>query len=98
MSAQYQTPFNTEAKEDEGMLAIQAIEATVQDIMRRNGFSAEASAEQMVRFARGYAELYMPLRSTTAVQQKIQTMVDSLLKETCLTTDEINDLILMVNL
>jgi hypothetical protein len=88
---------NAQKKENDGMIAIDYIEETVADIMRRNGYTQERAAQQMTHFAKGYVECAVPTQSTTAVQKKIWAMISTLLKITCLTKSEIDDLIVMVN-
>jgi phage-related tail protein len=97
MTMNTHAPISEEQKEKDGMIAIQTIEETVADIMRRNGYNAARAAQQMTHFAKGYAQCALSTQSTTAVQKKMQAMIDDLLETTCLTPKEIDDLIVMVN-
>jgi hypothetical protein len=92
-----QKQYNEIAKENDGMIAINTIEETVANIMHCNGYTQERAAQQMIHVAKGYVECAVPTQSTTAVQKKIWAMISTLLKTTCLTKSEIDDLIVMVN-
>jgi len=95
MSAQVYTS-TAEQKENDGMLAIQAIEATVADLTRHNGVNAHRAAELMSRYAQGRYNAYLPTAQTTAIRQKIVALIQRLQAETSLTRSEIKDLIRMV--
>lgn len=95
MSAQHVDAFA--GKEDEGLIAIDRIEETVQDIMRRNGYSAERAAEEMSIFAHGHSHLFLHSKASQAVVDKIAAMVEDIIQETGLRRSEINALIQMIN-
>lgn len=95
MSAQHVDAFA--GKEDAGLIAIDMIEETIEDIMRRNGYSTERAAEEMSTFAHGHSHLYLHSKASQAVLNKMEAMVKDIIQETGLNRSEINELIKMIN-
>ena len=87
---------NTAAKEQDGTYVLQTIENTLKDIVRRNAYPAEHAAVEMIRFARGDCDVYVQSERSGAVLRKCFAMTKQLLKETCLSSADIDALILMV--
>jgi hypothetical protein len=82
--------------ENDGMIAIQTIENLLQEIIRRHAYPAERARQAMLHFAKGYCDYAFPSERSMAVFHKIFAMAKHLLRTTCLSATEIDDLIMMV--